>query len=73
VASDPTNELALEAAVRRRAGAARVDLAACQRVVRAQAVEGPGLFAHFQLFALVSSARGTPAPVASRPRCWWTT
>jgi hypothetical protein len=59
VASDPTNELALEAAVRRRAGAARVDLAACQRVVRAQAVEGPGLFAHFQLFALVSSARDT--------------
>lgn len=59
VASDPTNELALEAAVRRRAGEARVDLAACQRVVRAQAVERPGLFAHFQLFALVSSARDT--------------
>ncbi|WP_433163682.1 hypothetical protein [Kribbella sp. CA-247076] len=59
VASDPTNELALEAAVRRRAGQARVDLAACQRVVRAQAVEGPGMFAHFQLFALVSSARDT--------------
>ncbi|TCO46366.1 hypothetical protein EV646_107391 [Kribbella antiqua] len=57
VASDPTNELAIEAAVRRRAGQARVDLAACQRVVRAQAVEGPGMFAHFQLFALVSSAR----------------
>ncbi|WBQ05648.1 hypothetical protein [Kribbella sp. CA-293567] len=59
VASDPTNELAIEAAVRRRAGQARVDLAACQRVVRAQAVEGPGMFAHFQLFALVSSARDT--------------
>ena len=59
VASDPTNELALEAAVRRRAGRARVDLAACQRVVRAQAVDGPGMFAHFQLFALVSSARDT--------------
>ncbi|TCM45925.1 hypothetical protein [Kribbella sp. VKM Ac-2568] len=59
VASDPTNELAIEAAVRRRAGQARVDLAACQRVVRAQAVDGPGLFAHFQLFALVSSARDT--------------
>jgi len=57
VASDPTNELAIEAAVRRRAGQARVDLAACQRVVRAQAVEGPGMFAHFQLFVLVSSAR----------------
>jgi hypothetical protein len=59
VASDPTNELAIEAAVRRRAGQDRVDLAACQRVVRAQAVDGPGLFAHFQLFALVSSARDT--------------
>ncbi|ADB35916.1 hypothetical protein Kfla_6927 [Kribbella flavida DSM 17836] len=59
VASDPTNELALEAAVRRRAGAARVDLATCQRVVRAQAAEGPGMFAHFQLFALVSTARDT--------------
>ncbi|WP_020390945.1 hypothetical protein [Kribbella catacumbae] len=59
VASDPTNELAIEAAVRRRAGQARVDLAACQRVVRAQAVDGPGMFAHFELFALVSSARDT--------------
>jgi len=59
VASDPTNELAIEAAVRRRAGQARVDLAACQRVVRAQPGEGPGMFAHFQLFVLVSSARDT--------------
>ncbi|MEV6284413.1 hypothetical protein [Kribbella sp. NPDC051770] len=59
VASDPTNELALEAAVRRRAGAERVDLATCQRVVRAQVNDGPGMFAHFQLFALVSSARDT--------------
>ncbi|GAA1541069.1 hypothetical protein [Kribbella lupini] len=59
VASDPTNELALEAAVRRRAGAERVDLATCQRVVRAQANDAPGMSAHFQLFALVSSARDT--------------
>jgi hypothetical protein len=59
VSSDPTNVLALEAAVRRRAGQPRVDLATCQRVVRAQAVDGPGMFAHFQLFALVSSARDT--------------
>jgi hypothetical protein len=59
VASDPTNELAIEAAVRRRSGQARVDLAACQRVVRAQLADGPGMFAHFQLFALVSSARDT--------------
>lgn len=59
MASDPTNELAIEAAVRRKAGAARVDLAACQRVVRAQAVDAPGMFAHFQLFVLVSSTRDT--------------
>jgi hypothetical protein len=57
VAADPTNNLALEAAVRRRVGTARVDLATCQRVVRAQAFEEPGRFAHFQLFALVSSTR----------------
>ncbi|MEV5960492.1 hypothetical protein AB0L70_01935 [Kribbella sp. NPDC051952] len=59
VASDPTNELAIEAAVRRRAGQARVDLATCQRVVRAQPVDGPGMTAHFELFVLVSSARDT--------------
>ncbi len=59
VASDPTNELAIEAAVRRRAGQDRVHLAACQRVIRAQPFDGPGMFAHFELFALVSSARDT--------------
>ncbi|MGW7681191.1 hypothetical protein ACWGID_10655 [Kribbella sp. NPDC054772] len=57
VASDPTNELAIEAAVRRRAGQDRVHLAACQRVVRAQTFDGPGMTAHFELFVLVSSAR----------------
>ncbi|WP_238174383.1 hypothetical protein [Kribbella kalugense] len=59
VASDPTNELAIEAAVRRRAGQDRVHLAACQRVIRAQPFDGPGMFAHFELFTLVSSARDT--------------
>jgi hypothetical protein len=59
VASDPTNELAIEAAVRRRAGQDRVHLAACQRVVRAQPFDGPGMSAHFELFVLVSSARDT--------------
>ncbi|MFF0339332.1 hypothetical protein [Kribbella sp. NPDC004875] len=59
VASDPTNELAIEAAVRRRAGQDRVHLAACQRVVRAQTFDGPGMTAHFELFVLVSSARDT--------------
>jgi hypothetical protein len=58
VVSDPTNALAVEAAVRRR-DAARVDLAACHRVLRAQAFSGVGLSAHFRLFALVSSTRDT--------------
>jgi hypothetical protein len=59
VVSDPTNALAVEAALRRAAGprAGRVDLATCHRVLRAQAFAGPGRFAHFRLFALVSSAR----------------
>jgi hypothetical protein len=59
VVSDPTNALAVEAAARRSTGdrGRRVDVAACHRVVRAQAVDGPGLSAHFRLFALVSSAR----------------
>jgi hypothetical protein len=64
VAADPTNALALEAAVRRVA-ALRVDrrsvdvirLAASQRVVRAQYVSGPGMFAHFELFGLVAAGR----------------
>ncbi|MEU4774238.1 hypothetical protein [Micromonospora sp. NPDC023644] len=58
VLSDPTNALAVEAAVRRREqptdGA--VHLAACHRVLRAQDF-GPGSSAHFRLFTLVSSAR----------------
>lgn len=59
VLSDPTNALAVEAARRRSAGSrgGRVDLAACHRVLRAQAFAGPGLAAHFRLFALVSSTR----------------
>ena len=59
VVSDPTNALAAEAADRRAASgrASRVDVAACHRVLRAEAFDGPGLAAHFRLFALVSSAR----------------
>ena len=57
VVSDCTNVLAVEAAVRRRAGSPRVDLATCHRVLRAQPFEGPDVFQHFTLFALVSSAR----------------
>jgi hypothetical protein len=59
IPSDPTNELAIEAAVRRRAGQDRVHLAACQRVVRAQPFSGPRMSSHFELFVLVSSARDT--------------
>ncbi|MBB5789852.1 hypothetical protein [Jiangella mangrovi] len=59
VAADPTNALALEAAVRRRAAAPRdvVRLAAVQRVVRAQFVDAAGMFAHFSLFAQVTAGR----------------
>ncbi len=57
VAADPTNALALEAAVRRQAGADDVRLAAVQRVVRAQLFSGEGRFAHFTLFAAVSAGR----------------
>jgi hypothetical protein len=58
VISDSTNALAVEAAARRhgRDAAEQVDLAACQRQLRAQ-VFGPGAAAHFRLFALVSSGR----------------
>ncbi|GAA3531932.1 hypothetical protein GCM10022222_13920 [Amycolatopsis ultiminotia] len=56
VAADPTNGLALEAAVRR-TGAEPVRLATVQRVVRAQLPPGPGFFAHFSLFAAVTAGR----------------
>lgn len=57
VAADPTNALALEAAVRR-AGQPEsiVRLAAIQRVVRAQQFRA-GLSAHFGLFATVTAGR----------------
>jgi hypothetical protein len=57
VAADPTNALALEAAVRRQSGPDDVRLAAVQRVVRAQLFSGAGRFAHFTLFAAVSAGR----------------
>ncbi len=66
VAADPTNGLALEAAVRR-AGLLRlaprsaepVRLAASQRVMRAQLFGGPVSFAHFQLLGVVTAGRDT--------------
>jgi hypothetical protein len=66
VAADPTNVLALEAAIRRRAMVRRdarsselVRLAASQRVTRAQVFEGEGVFSHFQIFGLVTAGRDT--------------
>jgi hypothetical protein len=57
VVSDPTNVLALEAAARRKEAGEPVHLASCTRVLRGQPFDAPGLFQHFRLFALVSSAR----------------
>ncbi|MEV1178093.1 hypothetical protein [Nonomuraea sp. NPDC049784] len=59
VAADPTNALALEAALRRRASPDVVRLATLQRVVRAQHFEGAAHYAHFTLFALVTAGRDT--------------
>ena len=64
VAADPTNALALEAAVRRaaaeksgeRGAHATVRLAAIQRVTRAQ-LPPAGMQAHFSLFAMVTAGR----------------
>lgn len=66
VAADPTNALALEASHRRSVALAAdprsntpVRLAASQRVVRAQSLNGPKTLAHFQLFGLVTAGRDT--------------
>jgi hypothetical protein len=66
VAADPTNGLALEAAVGRRRlldaeprSSEPVRLAATQRVTRAQFVGGPISFAHFQLLGAVTAGRDT--------------
>lgn len=64
VAADPTNGLALEAAVRRRnalrtnrRSTERYRPAAVQRVVRAQRFEEAGLSAHFTILGLVTAGR----------------
>src|SRR6516165_5936863 len=58
VVSDQTNVLALEAAVRRKQERrSAVHLASCHLVLRGQPFDAPGLYQHFRLFALVSSAR----------------
>ncbi len=64
VASDPTNLMALECALRRRALLQQgkpgepVRLCASQRLVRAQPTNDPNSFPHFQIFALCSAGRG---------------
>lgn len=56
IVADPTNVLALECALRMRAGAAAVHLATSQRVVRAQPVPRlPGYASHFRIFVLASA------------------
>ena len=64
VAADPTNQLALEAAVRRRRqlivdprSRDQVRLCAVDRVVRAQVFDGPRSFAHFSLLGVVVGGR----------------
>ena len=59
VASDASNLLALECAVRRAADPSGppVALTASQRMVRAQALERPEFSAHFQLFVTVMAGR----------------
>jgi hypothetical protein len=59
VASDTSNLLALECAVRRAADPRGPSVALCasQRLVRAQALERPEFTAHFQLFATVIAGR----------------
>lgn len=76
VLSDPTNALAVEAAVRRRRGG-EVHLAAAHRALRAQDF-GTGAPAHFRLFCLVSSARdagsgSTEARLLVRHLTYWRT
>jgi hypothetical protein len=55
IVADPTNVLALECALRLRAGAGPVHLATSQRVIRAQPVPKlPGYASHFRIFVLAS-------------------
>jgi hypothetical protein len=59
VASDPTNVLALEVALRRKAdpGAGMVAVGTVQRVVRPQRYADPKALGHFTLLALVTAGR----------------
>jgi hypothetical protein len=71
VAADPTNALALEAAVRRAEVLAsrsqeRVRLAAFQRVLRAQRFVEEMAFAHFELFGVVTAGRDVGSGIFER-------
>jgi hypothetical protein len=57
VVSDSTNVLALECAVRRRAGAGVVRVCAFHRMLRAQAYDDPGSAAHFAILGLCTAGR----------------
>lgn len=59
VLADPTTALALEAALRRRAGVSAVRLCSTDRVLRLQPFP-EGSNQHFGLFSLITSARATP-------------
>jgi hypothetical protein len=60
VLADPTTAAALECARRRRTGiTGPIALCSRSRVLRLQPIKGPGLFPHFAVFSLVTSARDT--------------
>jgi hypothetical protein len=58
VLADPTTALALEAALRRRAGTAGIiELCSCARALRLQPFDVPGFSPHFALFSMISAGR----------------
>ena len=71
VASDATNQLALEAALRRmeqgRKSHDRIRLAASQRQVRCQPLVDPRHSAHFRIFALVTAGKDEGDEAAEPP------
>ena len=69
VMADPTAALALEAAVRRRAGDGTVRLATTHRVLRLQPLSGEGIvLRHFRLLALVTAGPSSRATRSRRTR-----
>lgn len=58
VLADPTTALALEAALRRRAGANDIiALCSCARALRLQPFDVPGFSPHFSLFSMITAGR----------------